>query len=108
MTDWVVEAFNEEIRLKMLELAVKELEKLSKKDLIDFIINNMDLIRPDPQPPSGRVEFTEGDLTPRMSRELDELQQKWAMLNPKIRSAIDRRMREMIKEGKVTKKTPRR
>ena len=48
--------------------------------------------------PSGKLEVTKG-----MAAELDDLQRKWAMLNPEIRQVIDNRMREMIKEGRITK-----
>ena len=45
MSDWVLEAFHEELRLGLENLARIELSKLSKMELIDFIIHSTDLMR---------------------------------------------------------------
>ena len=45
MADWVLEAFQEELRLGLEALAKEELEKLTKDELIDFIVHNTDLMR---------------------------------------------------------------
>jgi hypothetical protein len=43
--DWTVQALIDQIQLDMRNLARKELGKLSKEDLIDFILDNIDLVR---------------------------------------------------------------
>ena len=45
MSDWVLEAFHEQLRLDLEDLAKKELDKLTKEELIDFIIHSTDLMR---------------------------------------------------------------
>ena len=43
--DWTVQAFLDHIQLDMENLARKELGKLSKQHLIDFIIETFDLLK---------------------------------------------------------------
>lgn len=45
MSDWVLEAFHEQLRLDLEALTRKELDKLTKEELIDFIIHSTDLMR---------------------------------------------------------------
>ena len=45
MSDWIIEQYNEQLRLSLEALARKELDKLTKEELIDFIIESTDLMR---------------------------------------------------------------
>ena len=45
MDDWLLESFQLQLRLDLYALTRKELDKLTKDQLIDLIINNFDLMR---------------------------------------------------------------
>ena len=45
MGDWVFEALHEQLRLDLEDLARKELGKLTKEELIEFLIDSTDLMR---------------------------------------------------------------
>jgi hypothetical protein len=46
MMDWVIEEMNYRMRTALRDVVRKELKKSSKKELIEFMLDNVDLLRP--------------------------------------------------------------